>query len=306
MSVTFPHVPTAIVIVALSLFPVDAIHAQPKLGTPSTEKPQSDGDRLVLLLKKVADEGLLFEPDRLAKVLDLDMKFETELKVDEPSCDAGGYTKSVESTRSEIRGSWFRATAEGVPNMKLPADLINQQDTVVGEPYVTFSYYRSTYCKMPNYTRSEATINFINLSSFSCLSPDRLQKLIGAEHFMEAHGLSISTYRPPARYAYGVYLSFSFKSGAPCAFNATVSQDWRRGLRLQRAKAKWQACADKARSDYCASNSIRRMTVDWIEVDAHRASVCEPEDVYEIRESVDGLPVSSPPWQPRPERPCVD
>lgn len=306
MSATLPHVPTAIVIAALSLFPVGAIHAQPELDPPSTEKPQSDGDRLVLLLKKVADDGLLFEPDRLAKVLDLDMKFETELEVDEPSCDAGGYIKSVESTRSEIRGSWFRATAEGVPNMKLPADLINQQDTVVGAPYITFSYYRSTYCKMPNYARSEATINFVNLSSFSCLSPDRLRNLIGAENFMEAHGISGSTYRPPAAYAYGVYLMFSFKSGATCAFSATISQDWRRGLRRQRANARWQACADKARSDYCASHSSRRTAVDWIEIDTHQASVCEPEDFYEMREPVDGQPVSSPPWQPRPERPCVD
>lgn len=119
MSATFrtlPHCRSAVIVLAafalLAISPSCTISdAEPTLK----EQPKPEGDKLVLLLKTVADEGLLYEPDRLEKALGISMKFETQTKAGTPSCDAGGYNKSIEITKSVVRGSWSEQVQKACP-----------------------------------------------------------------------------------------------------------------------------------------------------------------------------------------------
>ena len=228
LSATLRNILAAIVIAAFTLIAISACHTKSESEPLSKEKPQPEGDRLVLLLKKIADQGLLYEPERLAKVLGIDMKFETQKTAGTPSCDAGGYNKSIEITKSEVRRSWYSAGPEGVPDMKVPGFGINRP-TVIGAPYVAFSLYRSVKCKTPDES-VEGHLQFVNLSSFSCLSAERLKRLIGARYQMATDGVSISYYKPPPTAAYGTYLDFVFGAGAPCAIGAGIRQDSRSRL----------------------------------------------------------------------------
>jgi len=236
MSATFPTRPRCRpVVIALAAFGLLAVGSGCTMSDAeplSKEKPKPEGDRLVLLLKKVADEGLLYDPDQLAKALGITMKFETQTTTGTPNCDAGGHTKSIERTKSVIRESWFGASPEGVPDMKVPGFGINRPE-VIGAPYVDFSLYRSVRCATPDKVSIEAQLSFVNLSSFSCLSPGRLQKLIGTRYRMATDGVSISHYSPPPTDDYGTSLDFVFGAGAPCAISVGIRQDSRSGRRAR-------------------------------------------------------------------------
>lgn len=116
--------------------------------------------------------------------------------------------------------------------MKVPGFGINGPE-VIGAPYVDFSLYRSVRYAAPDNVSIEAHLTFVNLSSFSCLSPGRLQKLIGARYKMATDGVSISHYNPPPTDAYGTSFDFVFGAGAPCAISAGIRQDSRSGRRAR-------------------------------------------------------------------------
>jgi len=180
------------------------------------------GVRLVRLLKKIADEALVLQPDRMAKELDIAMTFETKPSgTISKSCEDGGYYKSFLATTAKVSASWYEDTPEGVPNMKIPPAFINA-GTIAEKPRVTYKAYRTVRCTSPNNTNVEARLSFLNLSGFSCLTPDMLAKLIGAEYHMATDGVSLSIYSPPATGAHAVSLEFLFRAGAPCAVDASV------------------------------------------------------------------------------------
>lgn len=196
-----------------------------------TLPPQPDGDRLVRLLKTIADAGLLTEPERMAKALNIAMTFETKVSsLQAKSCDDGGSYKSFVVTEGKVGDSWFKPGPEGHPDMKVPGFFINPA-FVVGAPTVSYALYRTAQCGSPDRVQIEASLSFGNLSSFSCLTPDRLERLIGAKHYMATDGVSISSYSPPAKDAYDVDLAFTFRAMAPCAISATIRQESRRARR---------------------------------------------------------------------------
>lgn len=202
-------------------------------GQPGSTHPQ--GVRLVRLLKKVADEALVLQPERMAQQLDIAMTFETKPStLMSKSCDDDGSYKSFLVTTAKVSESWYRETPEGVPNMKIPPAFINA-GTIAGEPRVSYDAYRTVRCTSPHHTNVEARLSFQNLSGFSCLTPDMLAKQIGTKHYMATDGVSLSAYSPPATEAYGVRLQFLFRDGAPCAVGASVDLNSRDGLREQRA-----------------------------------------------------------------------
>jgi hypothetical protein len=205
-----------------------ASHAQPESTHPQ-------GVRLVRLLKKVADQALVLQPERMAKELDVAMTFETKPSdTISKACEDGGYYKSFLVTTAKVSDSWYKETPEGVPNMKIPPAFINS-GTIAEEPRVIYKSYRTVRCASPNDTNVEARLSFQNLSGFSCLTPDMLAKLIGAKYHMATDGVSLSIYSPPATDDYGVSLEFLFRAGAPCAVYTFVDLNSRAGLREQRA-----------------------------------------------------------------------
>ena len=262
-----------------------------------------EGDRFVRLLKKIADQrGLLLEPDRMARELDIPMTFETRPGNQGPkSCEAGGFDKSMLVTKGKAANdSWYRETSEGIQNMQIPPAFINQGH-VAGKPEVRYEAYRSVQCKSPSYTSIRARLSFNNLSGFSCLTPDRLQRLIGAKYEMYTDGVSGSTYSPPATNAYGVSLEFIFRLGAPCAVGASVELDSRGGFREQRAFLKWRACLDKAGKEFCAARGGKAVYSDLRQ---HQDASCESQQYIE-REPLEGDPPG--PWpdsQPTTDNAC--
>jgi hypothetical protein len=268
--------------------------------------PQPNGDRLVRLLKKIADEGLLLEPERMARTLDIPMTFETKPSDFQNGCDSGDTTwayKTFLVIEAKVGDSWFKAGSEGVPDMKVPSFAINQ-GYVVGAPEISFSLYRTVRCKTPTYTKIEASLGFRNLSSFSCLQPDRLLRLIGAKYRMATDGVSLSSYSPPATEGYGTDLEFTFQVGAPCAVGASVRLGSRTGFREQRAFVKWRTCIDKAKADYCAAHPSLKSEDSGKLHDFENAS-CEEQAIYTEREPPSGGPPAFwPTFKPISDNPC--
>jgi hypothetical protein len=184
--------------------------------------------------------------------------------------------------------------------MQIPPAFINQGH-VAGKPEVRYEAYRSVQCKSPSYTSIRARLSFNNLSGFSCLTPDRLQRLIGAKFEMYTDGVSGSTYSPPATNVYGVSLEFIFRLGAPCAVGASVELDSRGGFREQRAFLKWRACLDKAGKEFCAARGGKAVYSDLRQ---HQDASCESQQYIE-REPLEGDPPG--PWpdsQPTTDNAC--
>jgi hypothetical protein len=179
------------------------------------------GVRLVRLLKNVADKALVLQPELMAKELDIVMTFETKPSNTVTKSCEDGYCKSFLATTAKVSSSWYRETPEGVPKMKIPPAFINA-GTIAEEPRVTYRAYRTARCASPNNTNVEARLSFLNLSGFSCLTPDMLAKLIGAKHHIATDGVSLSIYSPPTAGSYAVSLEFLFRVGAPCAVDASV------------------------------------------------------------------------------------
>ena len=145
------NIPKALFLGALCLLASPASRAAPTPAPESERKatPQPEGDRLVRLLKKIADEGVLLEPERMAKELGIAMTFETKpSEWQAKGCNAGGEYKSFLVTGGKAGPSWFKSGPEGVRDMEVPAFAINPK-YVAGEPQVGFGLYRTVQCRSP-------------------------------------------------------------------------------------------------------------------------------------------------------------
>jgi hypothetical protein len=302
------HLSGALLLAAFCAFAGNAGRAAPETPKPSEQKllPQPDGDRLVRLLKQIADEGALIDPERMAKELRIAMTFETKPSDwQSKGCDAGGSYKSFLVTRATVGESWFTSGSEGAQDMKVPASVTTSADAA-GAPQVGFSLYRTVDCRTPDHTTIEASLDFSNLSGFSCITPERLQRLIGAEHRMATDGVSFASYTPPATDDYSVRLEFDFRAGGTCAAGASIRQRSRLDAREQRAFVKWRACLDKARTDYCAAHPGLQAS-DQGALRIHEFGACESRQAYIDREPPGGAPPASwPQFKPISDNPCDD
>lgn len=216
-------------------------------------EPMPNGDALAFLLKKIAKEGLLTDPVKLAAALDMDVKFETKVAdIRHAPCNEGGRTRQTTVTTGTFGESWYRPSPEGMPDMKVP-QWLSDRVYVASKPRVSYALYRTGLCKADN-EEVEATLSFGDLSAYSCFTPDRLRRLIGATYNMHNHGVSSSSYVAPPRVDDGATLAFTFQMSAPCAVSVTVRQNTRDGLRHQRAFMKWRTCYDRARLNYCTAH----------------------------------------------------
>lgn len=300
----------AIIAAATTATLVQVVYSAPttNLGTTASPTPAlpplPQGDQLVHLLKKISDEALLLEPERMAKELDIPMTFETKpSRYRSKPCEEGGDQKSSLVTTATVAASWYKETPEGIPDMKIPPAFINPA-AAAGKPEVHYDAYRTIRCKSPSYTHIESRLSFGNLSGFSCLTPERLHKLIGAEYDLATDGVALSSYWPPPTYAYGVVLRFTFRAGAPCAVAASIEQDSRTGLREKRAFLKWRACYDNARRAFCEAHGWKA-THD--QLSRHGAAACADREVYIEREPVEGdSMIVWPTFPPMSDNPCND
>ena len=263
---------------------------------------QPQGEALVRLLKKIADEALVLRPEDMAKELNIPMTFETKPSATlSTDCRVGGSYKTFLVTTAKVGESWYKETPEGMPNMEIPPAFINP-GSVAGKPRVGYEMYRTAQCSRPNYTNIESRLSFGNLSGFSCLRPDRLKMLIDAKYEMATDGVSLSMYGPPDTYAYGVTLQFVFRLGAPCALGASVDLQTRDGLREKRAFLKWRACFDNARKVYCEAHGWKATQT---ELSDHGDGACESREAYIDREPVEGDTLLTwPDFRESSDNPC--
>lgn len=216
-------------------------------------EPMPDGDRLARLVKKITYEGLLKDPARLAAELGIEMTFTTKpALIHEKTCEQGGRSGPTTLTEAIVGDSWYRAGPEGVPDMKVP-QFMSDKVYIAREPRVVYSIFRSAVCET-GHEEISATLSFVDVSAYSCFTPERLSQLIGTNHNFYNHGSSASTYAASPTDEYGTSLSFNFQFGAPCARSITIRQEASSSARQARGFMKWRTCYDKARLDYCTAN----------------------------------------------------
>lgn len=257
-------------------------------------EPMPNGDALARLLKKIANEGLLTDPVKLAATLDMQVAFETKVAdIRHKPCTEGGRTRQTTVTTATFGDSWYRPTPEGVRDMKV-SQFLSDKVYVASTPKVFYSIYRTSLCNAAH-EEIEASLSFSDVSAYSCFTPERLRRLIGTTYHTHNHGMAGSSYVAPPRVDDGATLAFTFQMDAPCATGVTVRQNTRDGLRHQRAFMKWRTCYDRARLDYCTahpetdSDSENRMN-------EHGKSVCGPGwDAYLDREPFTHEP--APPYE---------
>lgn len=292
------------VVFAQAAYPAPTASPSTTAKSTPTLSPKPEGDRLVRLLKKIADEALVLHPELMAKELGIAMTFETKpSSYQSKPCEAGGEYKSFFVTTAKVTDSWYRETPEGVPDMKIPPAFINPGATA-GQPQVHYDAYQAAQCRSPSYIHLEYRLSFSNLSGFSCLTPGRLENLIGAKYSMATDGVSLWTYSPPATFAYGISLEFTFRAGAPCAVRASIDLNSRSGLREMRAFLKWRTCFDNARRDFCKAHNWKATEA---ELQQHGNEACEDREAYIEREPVEGDSVITwPTFPPMSDNPCND
>ena len=216
-------------------------------------EPRPNGDGLAFLLKKIAKEGLLTDPVKLAAALDMEVNVATKIAdIGHTPCSEGGRTRQTTVTHATFGESWYRPTPEGVRDMKVP-QFLSDRVYIAGNPKLFYDLYRTSLCNGAN-EEIDASLTFGDVSAYSCFTPERLRRLIGTTYHMQHHGIAGSSYLAPPRVDDGATLVFTFQMGAPCAIGVTVRQNTRDGLRYQRAFMKWRTCYDQARLDYCTAN----------------------------------------------------
>ena len=255
----FPLAPAKIaltVLVAVGAIFTSAALVTARQAAPPQENPldpMPDGDRLARLVKKITYEGLLKDPARVAAELGMDMTFTIKpVLLAEKSCDEGGRRRSTTLTEGIVTKSWYRTGPEGLPAMEVPR-FGSDKVYVANAPRVEYSVYRSTMCNNPH-DEFEARLWFLDVSAYSCFTPQRLERVIGTNHSFHNHGASSSSYHAVPTDEYGTSLRFSFQFGAPCASSVEIRQETRDSARQRRGFMKWRTCYDKARQDYCAAN----------------------------------------------------
>lgn len=267
----------------------------------------SDAARLLLKIKAIIDKGLLYEPQEMARTLQLQMRFKEEpANIARQTCPDGSAGTQTMMTTAEIDNTWFKPGPEGIQHMKFPQAFINPAGEV-GAPTVSYETFKSRRCGDKDYDRVEAQLSFNNLSGFSCLTPDRLKTLINANYSMATDGVSVSSYAAPANDRYGSSVDFIFRMGAPCALGATIRQNTRDGQRERRAFSNWRWCSVRADHDFCATHAALKPEESDL-LRRNSEAVCGTEESFLAKEPLSDLPPKDLPvveYRPYGDPPCL-
>ena len=206
-------------------------------------------------LKAVTDQGNLFEPESIAKLLE--MNFEVNTKEQNSDCAEVWQMRSSRMTRvAPSASSWYRNLPSGVHDMVVPQAFINPA-TTAGDAKFNYQIVRNIRCtdQFNLQDHTDATLTFGGLPSFACLSNADIQTLLPEAKFvMATDGVSFYVYQGKLDDEAATSLDFFFRMGAPCALSASIHKDQENGLRYKRADAKRRNCAVRADEEFCASH----------------------------------------------------
>jgi hypothetical protein len=210
-------------------------------------------------LRQLAGAGSLFEPEATGRLIGVTFAASVVDTVPQPpDCSVAGNLRNRQITTVGVVGeNWYRTTASGVKGMKVPEAFINPAFTISDPPEINYEIRRFVGCTDRVWLRDsrEATLSFINLSAFSCISPSDIKHFMPeAEELMASDGVSIYSFPGKVSDSAGSELQFIFRMAAPCAIAASVTQRQKSGLRFKRAVAKFDRCKIQPYHDYCASH----------------------------------------------------
>lgn len=253
-------------------------------------------------LKTLADSGDLFDPASVAERLD--MKFQAETKEQQippaAACRSNGTGLRFlqRTTLTPVGDIWYRPMPGGVPDMPIPAFLVNPASSA-GQASVTYTINRSAGCSDPPNARggTVASLSLKGLPSFACVSALDVEALLpGAQWIMATDGVSYVFYQGRLDDDAGVRVEVFFRAGAQCAIGAMVTQSQRDGLRYKRAEAKQRNCGVQVTRSFCAT----RKPFGWSDVAAqnelHDAILATCGTVGQLMESDTERGTPPAPW----------
>ena len=228
--------------------------------------------RFLLKLRQLATEGDLFDPDSIARILDMRLHAVTQTPEHTVRDCGDGSMRWFEVTNVTASDpTWYRELPSGAGHLDIPAFAINPASRT-GDPMFSYEISRGVFCRdwprMQDHT--SASLRFRDLPAFSCVTPASITREIPEARFSPGtDGVSEMIVEGRIDDDAGVKLRFVFRFGVTCALGAEVSQDQEDGLRYQRAVAKYKTCRLPADREFCASHP----SFTWSDRDQHREMV---------------------------------
>jgi len=211
-------------------------------------------------LKTVTDQGNLFEPESLVKLLEMSFELSTEEQTSD--CAEVWQMRSHRTTRvAPNASSWYHNLPSGAHNMVVPRAFINPA-TTVGDAKFNYQIVRKIGCtdQFNLQDHTDARLSFEGLPSFSCISDADIRALLPEAKFMMAtDGVYSYFYQGRLDDEASTSLDFVFRMGAPCALSASISKDQEHGLRYKRAESRWRNCEARADIEFCKG----RAPIEW-------------------------------------------
>ncbi|WGS51350.1 hypothetical protein LFL96_07560 [Paraburkholderia sp. D15] len=210
-------------------------------------------DRFVKRLATVADSGSMFDVDATMRVLGVGFQSRTGDGIPMPP-DCRGDWRPRQVIRTTVFAddkSWYTHThfADARWSAALPPG--------VDPPSIQYSVDHIIRCsdrfRMQNTT--EADLKFTSLQVYACITKEDISHALPAAHPVGG-GMTTSFigYAGQTNDDIGTRLSFTFRSGSPCANLADLEQTQEGGMRFQRAAWNHQVCLAETEHDYCVAH----------------------------------------------------
>lgn len=204
-------------------------------------------------LREVADNGDLFDPLSISKILGIDFQIDTSEEASD--CAQVWESRSFRTTQvTADTSSWYRVLASGAGSMEVPAAFINPA-TKTGDAKFSYKVMQRIDCtdrfRLQDHT--EAKLSFSGLPSFACITGWDIERLLPNARFeMATDGVSLYRYQGKLDDDASTSIEFWFRMGAQCALSVSVNKDQQNGLRYQRADSKRRNCEVGAYREFCA------------------------------------------------------
>jgi len=210
----------------------------------------------------LAEDGRLFEPAYVARMLDVHADFRVETSGSMPlDCSA------LASYRRTVVASWtppWAKKAGAVPSasgVEVPPDAerFARSASEYGNLQVTYRFTEATLCpsSFSFLERKEASVIFENIPSFTCASLDpvreRLRRYRSEPARPRHHGDGplYGVFHGRQDTLHGSQLTFEYWRDKRCPQIIRVTQDTSMSTRHGRAEAAWRACTATAMTAFC-------------------------------------------------------
>ncbi len=223
----------------------DTIALTDDLASPPPDKGRANW--LLGRIKAIADAGPLFEPDKLAKIL------EVKIEIAKQNTAASAFECDREHRHSYgavyiVSGAnWYVATDEGIPPIhpywKSPVikyNLISVDSCVDNEP----SQYR------------DASVHFGFASTYACVSMNDVEAAVrDGKYLYWSHGVVVYEYTGKYDDMIGTVAKFFFEpSASKCASSIHVEQSEKLSKRFLRVRSRFIRCAQRTGQEFCRNH----------------------------------------------------